>query len=490
MSLQAVFFDMGGTIETFSWTPELRIQQTSGLQQRLACAGIHLELTDLQLYELIRTGLNAYHRKSLQTMEELPSARVWSDYILAGYPVNQEKLAEISEDLAFYVETRFYHRAMRPEIPSVLESIRRMDLKIGLISNVNSRGQVPANLEAYGIRSYFDPVVMSSVYGRRKPDPAIFHYAARLARVPTSACLYVGDRITRDILGAQRAGFLGAVQILHDYDHQELDEGASPDAVITDMTELVEIIKDCMDEFPATSSGTSQPHPGIRALLFDAGDILYFRPERGRYLQEFLDASGLAGKSISDPAARNLRQQVFDGSISQNEYREAILRLYGVDDPECILRGKQAMNQDDNNIQFFPGVRDTLLALKKNGYLLGIITDTANPLHVKLTWFENGGFAHVWDSIISSQEVGIQKPQPGIYQVALQQLGISASQAIFIGHDTDELDGALSVGLKTIAFNAGEEIHADFHIHKFSDLLEIPLLTGHLLSMTERVKSD
>ena len=96
---------------------------------------------------------------------------------------------------------------MRPEMPAVLEAIKQMGLKIGLISNVNSRGQVPTNLKEYGIFHYFDPIVLSSEYGRRKPDPAIFHYAARLANVPASTCLYVGDRIVRDIDGAQRAGF-------------------------------------------------------------------------------------------------------------------------------------------------------------------------------------------------------------------------------------------------------------------------------------------
>jgi hypothetical protein len=29
MTVQAVFFDMGGTLETFGWTPELRLQQTA-----------------------------------------------------------------------------------------------------------------------------------------------------------------------------------------------------------------------------------------------------------------------------------------------------------------------------------------------------------------------------------------------------------------------------------------------------------------------------
>lgn len=478
MTVRAVFFDMGGTIETYGWTPELRIQQTAGIQQRLADAGIRLGLTDQQLFQIISAGLDAYHQISLQTMDELAPERVLNEFIFAGYPVEREKLAEIAEDLMFFIETRYFQRAMRPEVPGVLEAIHKLGLKIGLISNVNSRGQVPANLEAYGIRQYFDPLVLSSVYGRRKPDPAIFHHAARLAGVPTSACVYIGDRIARDVLGARRAGFRLAVQIRHDYDHGELDEGATPDAVISNMAELIDLLKIEMDGSMPTILAPGQPRDQVRALLFDAGDILYFRPERGQKFQAFLKESGLAEKKIPAGERDALKQQAFQGLISQEQFREAELRLYGVDTPEQIERGKKAMEEDDNNIQFFNGVKETLIALKDEGYLLGIITDSANSLSVKLRWFENGGFVHVWDSIISSQELGVQKPDPAIYAAALQQLGLSACQAVFIGHDVDELEGARTAGMKTIAFNFGKRAKAEFYINEFSDLLQVPILSA------------
>ena len=158
-------------------------------------------------------------------------------------------------------------------MPEVLQSIQKMGLKIGLISNVNSRGQVPTNLKEYGIFDYFHPIVLSSEYGCRKPDPAIFHHAARLANVPTSQCVYVGDRIARDIEGARRAGFGMAIQIRHDFNHGEDDRGAAPDAVISNMNKLLDILHAECDLQPVHSS------PGkIQALIFDAGDILYFRP--------------------------------------------------------------------------------------------------------------------------------------------------------------------------------------------------------------------
>ncbi len=476
MTIRAVFFDMGGTIETFGWTPELRLQETAGIRQRLESAGIHLGLTDQQLYVLISTGLDSYHQASLQTMAELPPQLVWND-IFAGHPVKQERLAAIAEDLMFFLETHWFRRALRPEVPGVLEAIHNMGLKIGLISNVNSRGQVPANLDLYGIQHYFDPIVLSSEYGRRKPDPAIFHYAARLANVPTSECLYVGDRISRDIVGARKAGFRLAVQIINNFDHGEEDDGTQPDAVITCMTELLDVLKVEMDQTKSTSLPSIQNQNKTRAILFDAGDILYFRPERGQKFQAFLNKFGLTDVKISLSKLNALKRKAFHGSISQDQHRQAILSLYGVNDPEKMRLGQQALEEDDNNIQFFNGVRETLIALKEGGYLLGVITDTAMPLHIKLRWFEDGGFVHVWDSIISSNELGIQKPEPEIYTAALQQLGVSAGQAIFIGHDADELQGAHTAGMKTIAFNFGERAKADFYINDFSDLLRIPFIS-------------
>jgi putative hydrolase of the HAD superfamily len=472
MTVQAVFFDMGGTIETYGWTPESRIQETAGIQQRLEDAGIHMGFTDKQLYGIISTGLDAYHQVSLQSMVELTPRRVWNEFIFADYPVDRDKLGAIAEDLMFFIETHYFQRAMRPEVPGVLEAIRKMGLKIGLISNVNSRGQVRTNLDLYGILHYFDPIVLSSEYGRRKPDPAIFQYAARLATVPASRCAYLGDRILRDIIGAKRAGFRLAVQIQHDYHHGEVDEGATPDAVIDHMTEFLKILQAEQKEPSPANTEKTGTNP-IRALLFDAGDVLYYRQNSVKKLAAFLFEIGLTYFEMPLERIKVLRDQAYQGLIDYDEYLERILRFHGVTRSEDIALGKKLLEEDANDVQFFVGVPETLSSLKEEGYLLGIITDTALPVSVKLSWFERGGFGNVWDSIISSRELGIRKPNPKIYQVALQQLGVPADQAFFIGHKTSELDGARAVGLKTIAFNYDEDVTADFYVEQFSDLLKI-----------------
>ena len=470
--IQAVFFDMGGTIETFNYTRELRLDATAVIRQRLVQSGINLQLGNEQLLEVISSGLGRYKLFSIESMDELPPQRVWSEYVFSGYEIDQSKLAAIAEKLSFFVETRFYHRAMRPEMPAVLEAIKQMGLKIGLISNVNSRGQVPTNLKQYGIYQYFDPIVLSSEYGRRKPDPAIFHYAARLANISASACLYVGDRIARDIDGAQRAGYGMSVQIRHNFEHGESDEGAIPDAVIDNMTELLDILRLSRErEHTPTEAGK------IRALIFDAGDILYFRPERGAKFAAFLKELGMEIKPNHTQEKKPIEYKAYRGEISHDEYREAIVNMYGITQPEQVARGKQALIDDDNNVAFFEGVPETLCALEEKGYLLAIVTDTANSISAKLSWFERGGFGHVWDSIVSSLELGTRKPDPKIYRAALQQLGLTPDQAAFVGHKASELAGAHEVGMLTIAFNYDKDANADFYIESFADLLKVQVLS-------------
>ncbi len=160
--------------------------------------------------------------------------------------------------------------------------------------------------------------------------------------------------------------------------------------------------------------------------------------------------------------------------ISREAYYEALLHLYGVTSAEDVARGKEVMLAEEDALHYFAGVPETLAALKAAGFLLGVITDTAAPLHAKLEWFERGGFGGCWDSVVSSRMVGVRKPHPAIYQSALEQLGIQAGEALFVGHKGVELDGARSAGMKTAAFNYEREARADFYIEDFPDLLSLP----------------
>lgn len=53
---------------------------------------------------------------------------------------------------------------------------------------------------------YFEHIVISGEFGRGKPDPAIFHHALQLMQLAPDEAIMVGDKLSTDILGSERAG--------------------------------------------------------------------------------------------------------------------------------------------------------------------------------------------------------------------------------------------------------------------------------------------
>lgn len=475
MKLQTMLFDIGGTLETFSCTREYRIKNTVIIRDFLTANGIELPLDDEQLYEVISGGISAYRKWSIGSMIELNTDEIWADYVFKDFEIDVEKIHKISEQLSNLYELNYYVREMRPEVPEVLAEIKKMGLRIGCISNTQSVTQVPETLRKYGISEYFDPVVLSSVYGRRKPDPSIFYHAARLANSPTGACGYIGDKINRDVLGSKKAGFQLAVQVRHEFDDGEQDIGAEPDAIIENLLDMLPIL-----EIAVNKGGNRVSLPGskVKAIFFDAGDILYYRPEQDKYLNEFLAQHQLNPSANFEAERKRMKNLAFSGQLKRHDYYRELIRLYGITNPEEIEKGVEALSRDDNTVTIVEGVPETINALKARGFVMGIITDTALPFSRKLSWFDEHGFGRVWDLVISSKEVGVRKPAPSMYEEALAQAGLKPAEAVFVGHKTIELVGAREVGLKTIAFNYEADAPADVYIDKFNELISVPLLNS------------
>ena len=149
MDIQAVFFDMGGTIETFWYTPELRLRATPELRRMLTHAGLDLRINDQELYDVINSGWERYHKESIESMQEQSPFKVWSEYIFPEFHLDPEKLSNVSEALMVALELNFFQREMRPEVPEVLEKIQTTGMRMGLISNVCSHR--PGAAEPAGI---------------------------------------------------------------------------------------------------------------------------------------------------------------------------------------------------------------------------------------------------------------------------------------------------------------------------------------------------
>jgi putative hydrolase of the HAD superfamily len=97
-----------------------------------------------------------------------------------------------------------------PETRETLGTLKGQGLKLGIISNFDSR--IYGVLDALGIRSFFDSVTISSEAGYAKPQPEIFQAAVRSLDVPAWRALFVGDSLADDVEAGSAAG-LDAVLI-------------------------------------------------------------------------------------------------------------------------------------------------------------------------------------------------------------------------------------------------------------------------------------
>jgi HAD superfamily hydrolase (TIGR01549 family) len=134
-------------------------------------------------------------------------------------------------------------RVVFPESRDVVLELFRRGYRLGLVSNTTSSVEVPALLKELQITGCFETVILSTVVGKRKPDPAILQDATGRMGVQPEHCAYVGDRIDRDVAAAHKAGFSKAI-ILRDPRRPSLEVGESrlrPDHMIRNLRELLDI---------------------------------------------------------------------------------------------------------------------------------------------------------------------------------------------------------------------------------------------------------
>jgi len=243
-SIRAVLFDMGGTLEDLYYDEAIRQQAARDLRQFLAERDLDPGLDAPALRAAVAAGLEAYQAWRERSEIELPPERVWTEYLLADHGLSKERLRAAADDLSMFYETHYYVRRLRPEAPATLAALRERGLRLAVISNTLSRRLMPRQLVEYGLAHYFNPVVTSASFGWRKPNERIFAEAARLLDLPPAACAYVGDTVSRDVIGARRAGYGRVIQIksfLTDKADRNT-ESVPPDAVIDDLSQVLALV--------------------------------------------------------------------------------------------------------------------------------------------------------------------------------------------------------------------------------------------------------
>lgn len=235
--VDAVFFDMGGTLRYRIKDPKMRSEALAELKRVLPYDGDAEELA-----ARLKEHGAAYKVWSEDTLREVLEEEKWTRWMWPeGDP---ERISGMAVQLEHLWRATHGRRIARDESLEVIDALSGRGYQLGVISNTTSREAVPQALVEYGLDSYFPVVILSALAGHRKPGTRIFEIATSLLGVDPGCCAYVGDRPSRDVLGSKRAGFAMSILIYDDLVEvkEPIDDYPAPDYTIQALTELLHIL--------------------------------------------------------------------------------------------------------------------------------------------------------------------------------------------------------------------------------------------------------
>ncbi|MDR1901330.1 MAG: HAD-IA family hydrolase [Treponema sp.] len=245
--IRAVLFDVGGVLHTSEADPNMESYFAEASIKTLKDQGVDLPVSPGEFIKIINIRAREYKKHSEADKRELSGPRIWSEFFLRDFDISPETLAPCAEKLCYLFDARRTRLVPRPNLPRTVEELHAQGIKLGVVSNIISTTFVPERLKLYNVASYMDCVVTSSETGIRKPAPEIFLIAADRLRLSPGECAYVGDRISRDIIGSHNAGI--GLAILIRYPPSEKKDAAfvcaenEPDYRIDDLGEIPAIIE-------------------------------------------------------------------------------------------------------------------------------------------------------------------------------------------------------------------------------------------------------
>jgi REG-2-like HAD superfamily hydrolase len=195
-----------------------------------------------------------------------------------------------------------------------------------------------------------------------------------------------------------------------------------------------------------------------KAVLFDAGNTLIWldhpyivqvlREHGVETTMEALMEAEYGAKLQLDELARNSK---LDDRTRGEVFFNVIFRHVGVHESAVpslaqLLFARHAEKNLWGNVR--ERTEETLEELRRRGYQLGVISNADGRAEEAL---DAAGLRGHFELVVDSGLVGIDKPDPRIFHLALEQMGVHPHDAVYVG-DIYEIDvqGARAAGMRAI----------------------------------------
>jgi putative hydrolase of the HAD superfamily len=176
----------------------------------------------------------------------------------------------------------------------------------------------------------------------------------------------------------------------------------------------------------------------VHTAFASEADFAEFERRHAHYLEE-MHLEVLAGRATLEDARRERFRRVF--------------AALGVTlDPADVYRAAETYRLGYSSARrAIEGAVD-LLADLRSSVAIAIVTN--NLLGEQQDKLRVCGLTQYVDTLVASEDVGTSKPDPEIFRIALERLGVRADEAVMVGDSwANDIEGARAAGIRAVWFN-------------------------------------
>jgi HAD superfamily hydrolase (TIGR01509 family) len=218
----------------------------------------------------------------------------------------------------------------------------------------------------------------------------------------------------------------------------------------------------------------------VRTILFDAGGVLLDLDYA--FLKRLLTArhvtTTVEALAESESIARTtIDRRVRDGGRSSEAWRDYVrILLTRVGAPperteEIIDTLAEAHQRVGLWTVAIDGAVQTVRALKDAGHRLGVVSNAEGRVAIDLA---GAGYEGLFETIVDSHVVGVEKPDPAIFRIALERMNATPETTVFLG-DVPAVDvaGARAAGLTAVLLDR-HDLYASVDAPRLRSIDEFP----------------
>jgi epoxide hydrolase-like predicted phosphatase len=180
----------------------------------------------------------------------------------------------------------------------------------------------------------------------------------------------------------------------------------------------------------------------VKGLLVDFGGVLttnVFDSFKAFCVKEGLDPDAVRRLFREDPAALEELRRLERGELTEEEFSERFGPILGVSDTEGLVdRLFAGMAPDEAMIE-------AVKTAKRAGIRTGLISNSWGRGR-----YDREAFPEMFDGVVISGEVGLHKPEPEIYHLGADKIGVAPRECVFVDDLKENCGGAAAVGMTPI----------------------------------------